>query len=235
MNFLQRALDDEVLAACGNCANCLRKGFPSKASSLWEDKAVKFLLLSEFELKCPKKVPPGNLMDLTEQGYLLPQFQAKRGRVLCRWGDAGLGTLVMEQKRRGVFLDDTLTALTEMIRLRWNPKPFPKWITCVPSLRHPELVPDFTRRLAAKLDLPFHDVVTKARQNEAQKSMQNPFHQCANLDGAFSISIPLPEGPVLLVDDVVDSGWTMSIIAAQLRQAGSSMVYPVALASTAPN
>ena len=41
-------------------------------------------------------------------------------------------------------------------------------------------------------------------------------------------------GPVLLVDDIIDSGWTMTVIAALLRQAGSDEVYPVALATTRP-
>lgn len=36
-----------------------------------------------------------------------------------------------------------------------------------------------------------------------------------------------------LVDDVVDSGWTMTVLAALLQQAGSGPVFPLALASTA--
>jgi ATP-dependent DNA helicase RecQ len=42
----------------------------------------------------------------------------------------------------------------------------------------------------------------------------------------------IPSGPVLLIDDVVDSGWTMTVIAALLRRAGSGAVWPVALATT---
>ena len=118
-----------------------------------------------------------------------------------------------------------------MVNERWCSDPPPMWVTCVPSLRHPELVPDLARRLAAKLELPFHNVVEKTRQNEAQKAMQNRYHQCHNLDGAFAIGT-VPEGPVLLVDDVVDSGWTIAILSAQLLQAGCTLVYPIALAST---
>lgn len=59
------------------------------------------------------------------------------------------------------------------------------------------------------------------------------FHQCQNLDGVFVIQSDLNDmGPVLLVDDVVDSGWTFTVIAALLQDAGSGKVYPVALAST---
>jgi ATP-dependent DNA helicase RecQ len=41
----------------------------------------------------------------------------------------------------------------------WNPGPAPAWVTCIPSLRHPGLVPDFARRLAERLGLPFHGIL----------------------------------------------------------------------------
>jgi ATP-dependent DNA helicase RecQ len=52
------------------------------------------------------------------------------------------------------------------------------------------------------------------------------------LDGAFAIHQPVPNGAVLLVDDIVDSGWTLTVIAALLQQTGSGKVFPVALTST---
>jgi len=48
----------------------------------------------------------------------------------------------------------------------------------------------------------------------------------------FEIDDEIPHTPVLLVDDVIDSGWTVTVLAALLRQTGSEAVYPVALAST---
>lgn len=102
----------------------------------------------------------------------------------------------------------------------------------MPSRNHPELVPDFARRLAARLELPFVQAVTKVRNNEQQKLQQNRYHQCHNLDGVFAVMEGIPNGPVLLVDDIVDSAWTMTVVAALLRQAGSGLVWPVALATT---
>jgi ATP-dependent DNA helicase RecQ len=85
-------------------------------------------------------------------------------------------------------------------------------------LRHPQLVQDFSERLAARLGLPFLPALEKARETEAQKEMQNRFHQCHNLDGAFEVRPDLiPAGAVLLVDDVSDSGWTLALISALLR------------------
>jgi ATP-dependent DNA helicase RecQ len=93
-------------------------------------------------------------------------------------------------------------------------------------------VPDFAGRLAERLALPFVAAVSKVRDNEPQKLQQNRFHQCHNLDGVFAVAPKIPIGPVLLVDDVVDSAWTMTVIAALLRRAGSGPVWPVALATT---
>ncbi len=232
MNFLQAALDDAVVTSCGRCSNCLSKHFRTELDATTISKAALFLKHAEFELKCPTRVPPGTLTGLSEKGKLLPHLRPELGRVLCRWGDAGWGKLVAAQKHANRFEDDLVDAMTEMITQRWRPEPFPEWLTCVPSLNHPHLVPDFAQRLAVRLGIPFRQVVSKTKPNEPQKLMQNKHHQCTNLEGAFAINTPLPEGPVLLVDDAVDSGWTFAIIAAQLRQAGSNLVYPVALAST---
>ena len=114
-----------------------------------------------------------------------------------------------------------------------NPQPRPEWVTCVPSLNHTTLVADFAERLARALNLPFHSVLRKVRATPPQKEMQNSFQQAHNLDGAFAVE-PCADftKPVLLVDDMVDSGWTFTVCATLLRQAGSGPVFPVALAQT---
>ncbi len=105
----------------------------------------------------------------------------------------------------------------------------------MPSLRHPTLVPGFAERLAGRLGLPFKGVVSKVKDNQPQKLQNNSWHQCRNLDGAFAVEAGVPAAPVLLVDDMVDSRWTLTVIAALLRQAGSGPVTPVALATTFAN
>ena len=145
------------------------------------------------------------------------------------------GRLVADDKHTGRFRDELVDAAAEMILDRWRPEPSPEWVTCVPSLRHPELVPDFSKRLAARLGLPFKDVVSKLKDNEPQKLQNNSWHQCRNLDGAFAINKGAAGTSVLLVDDMVDSRWTVTVIAALLRQAGSGPVFPVALATTFAN
>ncbi|MEM6753158.1 MAG: phosphoribosyltransferase, partial [Cyanobacteria bacterium P01_C01_bin.38] len=105
------------------------------------------------------------------------------------------------------------------------------WVTCVPSLNRKQLVPDFAKRLAEKLGLPFVPVVQKIHQTKFQKEMSNSYQQAQNLDGAFAInSWEGMSGSVFLVDDMVNSRWTFTVIAALLRQNQSGLVFPVALA-----
>ena len=70
----------------------------------------------------------------------------------------------------------------------------------------------------------------KVRDNEEQKAQHNRYYQCRNLDGVFATGGVLP-GPVLLVDDVVDSASTLTVVSMLLRRAGSGPVWPTALAS----
>jgi ATP-dependent DNA helicase RecQ len=61
--------------------------------------------------------------------------------------------------------------------------------------------------------------------------MANSVQQARNVDGSLAITErPLPAGPVLLVDDMVDSGWTLTVAAWLLRTSGAGSVWPLALA-----
>ena len=232
MEFLARSLDDKDPQPCGKCANCA--GEPIVARSYkrrLEEDALRFLRRSETDLRCKKWVARDAFAQYGFEGRLTDELQAEKGRVLSRWNDTGWGELVAEGKRRGHFDDDLVAAAAEMIRSRWRPMPGPAWITCVPSRNRPELVPDFAARLGEKLGLPFLPLVEKAKDNEPQKLQQNRFHQCRNLDGVFTVVGKPSAEPVLLVDDVVDSAWTMTVVAALLRRSGSGPVWPLALAT----
>jgi ATP-dependent DNA helicase RecQ len=104
-------------------------------------------------------------------------------------------------------------------------------VTSVPSLRHPELVPDFAQRLATALALPFAPVLVKSEDRAEQKSMANSTQQARNVDGSLALAVGhVRAEPVLLVDDVVDSRWTFTVAAWLLRSHGCGEVWPLALA-----
>ena len=161
------------------------------------------------------------------------QQQAEPGRTLCYWGDAGWGRLVRSGKYTDEhFADELVSASAQLIR-EWPPSPAPTWVTCIPSRRHPNLVPDFAERLADELGLPFHRCLVKTADRPEQKSMANSAQQARNVEGAFGFSQdPVLPGPVLLVDDMVDSRWTFTVAASLLRERGCAAVFPFALANT---
>jgi ATP-dependent DNA helicase RecQ len=149
------------------------------------------------------------------------------------WGDAGWGQLVREGKVvTGRFDDRLVEPLAELVE-EWAPDPSPEWVTAVPSLRHPELVSSLAERLAVRLGLPYHPIVSRLVERPEQRQQQNSVHQQTNVAGAFGVVGAVPDAPVLLVDDVAGSGWTITEIGRLLRRAGAPLVYPVALASSA--
>ncbi len=233
MVYLARALDDPHVRPCGKCARCL--GAPIVAESFAHRLAVeaaRYLQHSELPLECKKQAAPGAFPRYGFKTNLPAELRAETGRILSRWGDAGWGLWVAEDKRAGHFRDELVEAVAEMLTARWRPDPFPAWIACIPSQRYPALVANFSQRLARRLGLPFMPALRKLRANGPQKMQQNRYHQCHNLDGVFKVDEDIPKGPVLLVDDLVDSAWTLTVAAALLRKAGSGPVWPLALAAT---
>jgi ATP-dependent DNA helicase RecQ len=92
-------------------------------------------------------------------------------------------------------------------------------------------MPDFARKLAGKLGLPYVDALERVDPRPPQREMANSAQQVANVRGAFAVTGDLPAGACLLVDDVRFSGWTLAMLAGQLRRRGAPAVYPFALTS----
>ena len=234
MEYLCKILDDPEPKECGRCSVCLGKPLVEiEIDQKLVNEAKRFLKHAEFPIKLKIQVPHGAFEVYDFQGNIPDTLRGSEGRILSHWKDAGWGSIVAEDKNKGHFRDELVDALTEMIELRWKPNPPPEWVTCIPSLNHPELVPNFAKRISSKLKLPFVSSIRKIRSNDPQKNQENRFHQCKNLDGAFELIDNIHDTPVILVDDIIDSGWTLTILSALLLQKGSGPVYPVVLSSTA--
>ena len=230
MEFLIRALDGNL----GTIPHAMFDPLPGAVDATLVRDAVAFLRRTSIPLEPRKQWPADGLPHMKVKGKIPKHLQAQPGRVLCVWGDAGWGDLVRRGKYHdGRFADALVTACAALVR-QWSPQPAPAWVTCIPSRRHPSLVSDFARRLAVALNLPFHAALEKTDDRPEQKTMANSSQQARNIDGSLAINAAmLPARPVLLIDDMVDSKWTLTVAAYLLTSNGSGPVYPLALASTA--
>lgn len=229
MDFLIRALDGEPNKTNTSSLPSL----PPTVDAQVVREAIEFLRGTILPIEPRKKWPVGGMPIYTLKGNIRVEHSAEPGRALCTWGDAGWGKLVETGKYiEKHFSDELVKACADLVRA-WNPQPAPEWVTCIPSLRHRHLVPDFARRLASELGLPFQNVIVKTQPRPEQKTMKNGTQQARNVDGSLAVvDQPIPAGPVLLVDDMVDSRWTMTVAAWLLRTKGSAEVWPLALALT---
>jgi ATP-dependent DNA helicase RecQ len=176
-----------------------------------------------------KRWPPS----VAVPGPLDADHQLAQGRALCAWADPGWGAMVRAARTDATPLPDELVAASaELLPGRWSPEPAPTWVTGVPSLERPTLVSDFGRRLADALGLPWVDAVVATRPHDPQAERENSARQLLNVVDAFAIEGDVPAGPVLLVDDVVGSRWTLTVVGWLLCDAGVPEVLPFAVAES---
>ena len=234
MLFLRRQLDDpEVLDAtaqpCGRCDRCTGRSLPADVSAEALAAAQAALGRPGVEVE-PRKMWPTGLSEV--KGRIPAEQQASSGRALGRLSDVGWGTRLrgLLAGPDGPVPDDVLRAVVQVLT-GWGWETRPTAVVAVPSRARPVLVASLAERLAAVGRLPLlgtldlvRDTPPGGRSNSAQRLRA--------VRGAFAVPAgwTLDGGPVLLVDDVVDSGWTLTEAARVLREAGAGEVLPLVLA-----
>ena len=232
MSFLISELDGDLSDVITSSLQALSEDFPK--DKLRE--ANIFLKRYHLPINPRKQWPNGGLKHSNKHGKIAKSYQANSGKVLSLLGDAGLGDLVNVGKNQQQYFSDELIDACVVMFKEWDPQPAPTWVTCVPSLRNPTLVPDFAKRLAQALNLSFRVAIEKTDSRPEQNRLNNSFQQARNVDGSLApLRDQILSGPVLLVDDVILSGWTLTISSWLLRKNGSGEVWPLALAQGRPN
>ena len=231
MKLISEELDAPDQRNCNRCSNC--EGVRFFDDTVGDENAidaVNYLRGGFIELS-PRKRWPAGIAD--EKAKAIPrEYQNEIGRILCSYGDAGWGKYVKEDKNNnGYYRDELVDAAADLIKYNWAKEQEPTWVTAVPSLRNPELVKNFAQRLSDKLCLPYVEAIIKNKEVSQQKLMENSYQQANNIKGAFAVKAVREDEPVLLIDDLVDSKWTMTICGKELRSNGAGKVYPFALAS----
>jgi ATP-dependent DNA helicase RecQ len=240
MAFLRRQLDDPELAdlddpdaaACGRCQRCTGHGPPATVDNQLVAAAIRFLRDQDVTLAPRRQRPAGAALG----SRAIPETQrAEPGRALGEATDAGWGPLLADLLSRDQPLPHpVIEGLTRLLG-RWEWEQPPTWLTFVPSRTRPTLVGDLADHAGRLLGLPVHAVVQRVRPHaRPQAELANSFHQYHNAHEAFAVTGTVPDGPVLLVDDVRGSGWTLTSVAGLLRDAGAGPVHPLTLLSGWP-
>ncbi|MFE6977593.1 RecQ family ATP-dependent DNA helicase [Streptomyces sp. NPDC057682] len=254
MEFLRRQLDDEGAAPCGRCDNCAGPWADSAVSAEALTGAEKELDRPGVEIEPRRMWPTGMAaLGVDLKGRIPAKDQSATGRALGRLSDIGWGNrlrpLLADSTPDGPVPDDVLRAAVAVLA-DWARSPGgwapnvadatdrPVGVVAVPSLTRPQLVGSLAEGIANVGRLPFLGTLAHTgpdgthaarRSNSAQrlKALSDAFTVPDELAGALAAT----PGPVLLVDDSTDSGWTLAVAARLLRQAGSTQVLPLVLAT----
>ena len=223
MKYIAEKLDDVNAKVCGKCSNCRGLLFDEGVDAETVQRAQQFIK-SKFGVIEPRKQFP-------DKTKIESEFQFKSGIVLSNYADAGYGMAVQKGKYVDGYFADELVDASVRILSEFIKNNNIEWITPVTSKRHPQLVPDFAKRLADKLGIGYFEGIKKLDAEE-QKKFENSDGQYKNANDSFEI-IQIKKENILLVDDMVDSRWTFTVCAMKMREMGSGDIYPFALANTA--
>jgi ATP-dependent DNA helicase RecQ len=232
MAFLRQALDDPEAEPCGRCRVCRSASDPIVLDDHVVGEAIRFLREVDIPIDERKQWPRG----LDEpRGNIKANRRAERGRALCRVGDAGWWPAVEEAMASGEVGDDLVRGIAAMLK-RWRWERRPTWITTIPALDGSPLLDAVATAIGQIGTLPVAPALVWTRAIADQQAQQNAAHRLANVWGALDVdraalpARPEIDGPVLVLTDSYDSGWTMTVAAHILREAGAEAVLPFALA-----
>ncbi len=244
LRFLREALDDADATDCGRCDRCTSHSWQSDPDPNLVAKAAIHLRGGDVTIE-PRKVWPGRIDE--PSGRIAPDAQAHMGRALARLGDGGWdplveGLLTLARSGHQVELGDDLVRACAAVLKRWDWPGRPGWICPMPSRRAASLIDAVAEALGSLGKLPVYraheaEPGELAPADEFQAAQANSAHQVLNMwhrlrvDTAALPANDLVRAPVLLIDDEVDSRWTMTVAAKHLTAAGSGPVLPFALRS----
>jgi ATP-dependent DNA helicase RecQ len=237
MQYLRRQLDDPEAEACGRCDTCAGPAYPAEVSAEFTESARSALRRPGVEIEPRAQWPSGMAaLGVELSGRIAAGDRAEPGRALARLSDLGWGA-----RLRAVLADDDGEVPADVldgvvaVLATWGWARRPGGVVAVPSASNPRLVDSLAAGIARIGRLPL--LGTLHRAHPAHGPASNSARRLAALHDAFTVPPALAESltelagaPILLVDDRVDSRWTVTVAARALRRAGAGPVLPLTLA-----
>jgi ATP-dependent DNA helicase RecQ len=244
LEYLRRELDDPEAVPCGRCDNCTGESWSRDVPSAGAQAARERLARPGVTVE-PRKMWPTGMKDLGvdgASGKIGATRLAEPGRALGRLTDVGWGAalraLLSDQAPDGPITDQLADAIVKVLA-SWDWAKRPAAIVTLPSRTRPQLITSLGRRISAVGRLPYLGALGYASADGPGARRHNSAQRLGSLWQALTVPDELraalkdnDSGPVLLIDDRIDSGWTMTVAAMLLREAGAPAVLPLALAVT---
>ncbi len=260
MEYLRRELDDPGATECGRCDNCAREdrtARPPEAAQAEEAQAEAAqaeaaqaeaartrLLRPGVEVE-PRKMWPSGMKDLgigEASGKIPAGLLAGTGRALGRLSDIGWGTtlrgLLAPSAPDEPATDDVVSAIIAVLAA-WDWDERPTCVAALPSMSRPVLIASLAERIARVGRLAYLGSLGYANPGGAGPRRHNSAQRLSSVWSALTVPGTVcaalgdsKPGPVLLIDDRIETGWTMTVAAKLLREAGAPSVLPLALAVT---
>ena len=247
MDYLRRELDDPAAAPCGRCDNCTGQRWPESVPEAAAAAARDRLLRPGTKLE-PRKMWPTGMRELgiDVAGKISQDLAAEPGRALGKLTDLGWGprlrSLLAPDAPDATAPDDVIAAVVQVLA-GWQWEQRPAGVVSIPSRSRPQLIGGLAAQIAEIGRIPYLGQLVYAGGDSASHAGTGTQHNSAQRLRAVWHSVQVPAavsvglaglgGPALLVDDQIDTGWTMTVAAMMLRQAGALAVLPFTLASVA--
>ena len=244
MEFLRRELDDPGATACGRCDNCTGQPWPTDVPDAGAQAARDRLARPGVSVEPRKMWPTGmKALGIDASGKIPASRTAEPGRALGRLTDVGWGATLRALLAEGAPDEPVTAQLTDAVvkvLAAWDWVQRPVSVVAMPSRSRPLLVDSLGRRIADIGRLAYLGALGYATPDGPGPRRHNSAQRLASLWRSLAVPDELrdalkasaPDGPVLLIDDQIDTGWTMTVAAAQLRDAGAPAVLPLVLATT---
>jgi ATP-dependent DNA helicase RecQ len=247
MEFLQHALDDETAVPCGRCDNCAGAWFPVDVRQDAAASAGSSLDRVGVVIEPRAQWPTGaDRLGVPVKGRIAEGERMQDGRALARLTDLGWGNTLrplFDASSADAPASPALLAACVRVLGEWDWAERPVAVVSVPSRRHPLLIDSVARGFAGAGRLPYLGPLALLNGGPSGQPGGNSAYRLSGVWDRFGIAPqpegalaegatagPLPDGPILLVDDLADSRWTLTVAARALRLAGAPAVLPFALA-----
>jgi ATP-dependent DNA helicase RecQ len=242
MEYLRRELDDPDAKPCGRCDNCTGQREAAEVPEASSAAARERLLRPGVTVE-PRRMWPSGMKDLGVEaaGKIPAALTAEPGRALGRLTDIGWGGMLralLAEDAPDEAVTEPVVAAAIKVLAAWDWAQRPAGIVTLPSRTRPRLITSLGRRLAEVGRLPYLGALGYAGDGPGPRR-HNSAQRLSSLWRAFDVpddvrdALAGLDGPVLAIDDRVDTGWTMTVTARLLREAGAPAVLPLALAVTA--